>query len=96
MNQLDNVVDVHPVGMAGYPGTWEWIATLAPMLKNHSNLMKSIGQKVAKYPHLFCLNLTKSEALLCLKNSVCCQFRMGAAEHPWGQKHCLLWELETT
>lgn len=68
--------------MAGYPGTWEWVATLAPVLKNYSNLMKSIGLKVAKYPYLFYLNMTKSEALLCLKNYVYCQFRTGVTETP--------------
>lgn len=42
--------------------------------------MKFIGLKVAKYPHLFYLNLNKSEPLWCLKNYVYCQFRMGVTE----------------
>lgn len=61
-------------------GTGIRVSTLAYALKIYSNLMKFIGLKVAKYPHLFYLNLNKSEPLWCLKNYVYCQFRMGVTE----------------
>jgi len=48
--------------MAGSSGAWEWAATVPPGLKNHSNLMKSMGLKVAKDPHLLDLNLRLSSA----------------------------------
>lgn len=88
------VFDAHPPAVTGCLGTGIGVSTLARTL--NSNLMKFIGLNVAKYPHLFYLNPNKPEALWCLKNYVYCQFRMGVTETAWGQKHCLLWELETT
>lgn len=60
--------------------TWEWVATHAEdSLKPYEVDRAKSGQ--VPPPPLY-LNLTKSEALLCLKNGVCCQFRMGATESP--------------
>lgn len=64
MNQYDNAVMItNMIWLSSYvwmPRSWEvGVATLTPMLKNHSDF---IGQKVPKYAQQFCLNITKSEA----------------------------------
>lgn len=55
------------------------VATLTPMLKNHSDF---IGLKVAKYTQLFCLNMTESEAFFMAEDFFCGQFRSGVTESP--------------
>lgn len=53
------------------------VATLTPMLKNHSDF---IGLKAAKYTQLFCLNMTESKAFFMAEDFFCGQFRSGVTE----------------